>query len=56
MNTVRKNDKIYIVKECKNHWSISTTIEQLSISYQVPKDMCATFEELKQYIENENLF
>lgn len=56
MNTVQKNDKTYTVKECKNHWNISTEIGKLSVSYQVPKDMCATFEELKQYIESENMF
>lgn len=56
MNTVQKNDKTYTVKECKNHWNVSTAIGKLSVSYQVPKDICATIEELKQYIESENMF
>ena len=56
MNTVQKDDKTYTVKECKNHWNVSATIGKLSISYQVPKDICKTIEELKQYIKSENMF
>lgn len=56
MDNVRKNEKVYTVKECNDHWNVSTVIGKLSVSYQIPKDVCATFEALKQYIESENMF
>ena len=56
MNTVKKNEKTYIIRECKNHWNVSADSGRLAVSYRVFKDVCPTFEDLKAYIENENIF
>lgn len=56
MNIVKKNETTYIIKECKNHWNVSTDGGRLSVSYRVYKDVCPTFEDLKAYIEKENIF
>lgn len=56
MDVVTKGEKAYAVKEWKNHWTVSTGKGKLTIDIRIAKDLCETFEDLKKYIENENIF
>ena len=40
-------------REC---WVLSCAIGGLSVEYKVPKDICADEEELRAYVEAEELF
>lgn len=53
---VKKGDKIYIVKECKNYWSVSEETTAVSVCFKVDKELCKTEAELTQYIEKNNMF
>lgn len=47
----------YDVMEAANDcWALSCTIGGLSVEYKVPKDICADAEELRAYVEAEELF
>ena len=54
--TVEKNGKIYIVNECKKHWTVKYTDGGLSVSYEVDKDLCKTESELSEYIKENDIF
>ena len=53
---IEKNGKAYIVKENNASWTLSTAEGIVSISYKVPKDDCPTFDALKAYVMESNLF
>lgn len=53
---VEKNGKLYETIERKNHWSVVLKSGAVTADFQVSKDICATIEELKEYIQKENMF
>lgn len=53
---VEKNGKQYEVTERKKHWSVVLKSGALTLDFQVSKDICGTIEELKEYIQKENMF
>ena len=53
---IRKGNKVYRVTERSECWVLSCTIGGLSVEYKVPKDICADEEELRAYVEAEELF
>ena len=53
---IRKGNKEYRVTERSECWALSCTIGGLSVEYKVPKDICADEEELRAYVEAEELF
>ena len=53
---VEKNGKLYELNERKNHWSVVLKSGSLTVDFQVSKDICATIEELKEYIQKEDMF
>lgn len=53
---VEKNGKLYELNERKKHWSVVLKSGSLTADFQVSKDICATVEELKEYIQKENMF
>lgn len=53
---VEKNGKLYELNERKNHWSVILKSGALSVDFQVSKDICTTVEELKEYIQKDNMF
>lgn len=53
---ISKGEKQFTIKECKNHWSVERKIGKLTVDIQVPKDICKTSDELKEYIEQEETF
>lgn len=53
---IRKENKEYKVTERRECWVLSCTIGGLSVEYKVPKEICADEEELRAYVEAEELF
>ncbi len=53
---IMKNGKVYEVKETAKHWSVKTAASKLGVDYNVPKEICSTFEDLKKYIAENDLF
>ena len=53
---VEKSGKQYEVAERKGHWSVVLKSGSLTADFQVSKDICATIEELKEYIQKEDMF
>lgn len=53
---IEKNGKCYEVTERKNYWSIVLKSGALTVDFQVDKDICATVEDLKEYIQKEKMF
>lgn len=54
--TIAKGEKSYTVRECKNHWNVTTNAGGLSVNYEVDKALCKTEEELAEYIKNNDMF
>ena len=53
---VEKNGKQYEVTEWKNHWSVTWKSGAVEASFQIPKDICKTEEDIKAYIQTETMF
>lgn len=53
---VEKNGKIYTVRENPKSWTVKIDIENVSVSYNVSKDDCKTFDELQGFISGSDLF
>jgi len=53
---VEKSGKQYEVAERRRHWSVVLKSGSLTVDFQVSKDICATIEELKKYIQKEDMF
>ena len=53
---VKKNGKIYSVSEHSTKWVVKSNSGKLSVSYDVSKDLCATEDELREYIQSSELF
>jgi hypothetical protein len=47
---IEKNGKIFVVRENKASWTLSTKIEEMKLIVKVTKKDCPTFEELKAFI------
>ena len=52
---IRKGNKEYTITERRECWVLSCKIGGLSVEYKVPKDICADEEELRAYVEAEEL-
>jgi hypothetical protein len=53
---VEKNGKIFSISEQSKKWVIKSNSGKLSVSYDVSKDLCATEDELREYIKSSDLF
>lgn len=56
MFTVTKGEKVYTVKECVKHWTVSATNGKLKVDYQIDKEICKTREDVEKYIASESAF
>ena len=54
--TIEKNGKQYAVRENKASWTISNAIGRVSVAYNVSKKDYPTFDELKAFVETNELF
>lgn len=54
--TIEKNEKTYSVHENMKFWTVSIKLNSLSVTYNMSKLDCSTFDELKAYVAQNNLF
>lgn len=54
--TIEKNGKIYAARENKESWTVSTKYGHIDVTYNVPKADCLTFDDLKAYVVESDLF
>lgn len=53
---IEKDGKTFDVRENEKSWSVRRTVDILTIQYNIPKTECVTFEELSEYIAENDLF
>lgn len=53
---IQKGSSFYIVTESKNKWKVTKDSGRLSLSVDVPKDLCKDEEELRKYVLTNKLF
>lgn len=53
---ITKNNKTYTITESRNKWTVKAENGKLSVAYDVSKDLCATVEELHEYVLKNDLF
>ena len=53
---IEKSEKRYEIFERLKHWLVVLKSGALSVEFQIPKDICNTEAELKEYIESEKMF
>lgn len=46
------NSEDYIVTESRNIWRLKAQTGKLSIAFEIPKELCATVDELREYVSN----
>ncbi len=49
-----KGDTVYRVSESSNKWTVKRDSGKLSVSYDVPKELCETEQELRKYVLSNN--
>ena len=49
-----KGDKAYTVTESRDKWTIKADSGKLSVAFDVSKDLCATADELREYVLSNN--
>lgn len=53
---VMKNGKIYEINETAKQWNVKLIVSKVNTVFNVPKEICETFEDLKNYIAENDLF
>ena len=53
---IEKNGNTYSVKESATMWELSAQLGNVTVSYNVKKSDCPTFDELKQFVAENNVF
>lgn len=53
---IKKESNIYSVAEAKDKWVVKLEGGKVSIAYEIPKGICYTIDELKMYIQEDDLF
>ena len=54
---VEKNEKTYTVTETLNKWVVKSDIGKLSVSVEISKELCNSFEDIQRYLyDNDELF
>lgn len=54
--TIEKNGKVYVVNECKNHWTLTWKVGTSVLRFEVDKEICGTFDSLKSHVLTEEIF
>ena len=53
---IKKGDKNYEVTENKSQWTVHLSYGNLKVAYKISKKDCPTIEELKEFIEQNDVF
>jgi hypothetical protein len=54
--TIEKNGKIYKVTEQSKTWTVSTDKNNVTVSAKITKADCPTFDDLKMFVAENDLF
>lgn len=54
--TIEKNGKIYKVTEQSKTWTVSTDKNNVTVSAKITKTDCPTFDDLKMFVAENDLF
>lgn len=54
--TIEKNGKIYKVTEQSKTWTVSTDKNNVTVSAKITKADCSTFDDLKMFVAENDLF
>ncbi len=50
---INKDGRVYQVKENKCSWTLSRKAGAIEVTYNIPKESCATYEELEAFVAAE---
>lgn len=53
---IEKDGRVYIVTETTKQWNVKTDASKMGVSYNIPKEVCGTFDDLKKYVVENELF
>lgn len=53
---IKKGDTVFTVLEFANKWKVNADNGRITLEYNVPKELCATFDELRDYILSNDIF
>lgn len=53
---IRKGERTYTVNECANKWTVKAADDRVTLSYDVPKELCPTEDALREYVRHNDLF
>ncbi len=53
---IEKNGKNYEITEYTTHWVVRLKNGDLTVDFQIPKEICKSIVELKNYIYTEKMF
>ncbi len=53
---IEKNGKTYTATEYPKKWTVTLDNGKLSVAYDISKEICSTADELRIYVNNNNLF
>lgn len=54
--TIEKNGKVYTVRENAKSWTVTKAAERVTINANVSKADCPTFESLKAFVAENDIF
>ena len=53
---IKKGNKNFEISESQNQWTVRLSDGNLNVEYKISKKDCPTFEDLKEFIEQNNAF
>lgn len=53
---IEKNGKVFSVKENLKSWTVSRTVDFITISYNVSKTDCPNLESLQKFVNDNEVF
>ena len=53
---IQKGEAAYFVRESEKKWTLKKEIGKITVSYSVPKTVCSTFDDLREYVLTNDIF
>lgn len=53
---ITKGEKFYFVNELSGKWFLKRKEGEMTVKFEVPKEICATEEELRRYVLENDMF
>ncbi len=51
-----KNGKTFRIEEKNDKWAIKRDVDGVKVSYDIPKKDCSSLEDVKEYVNNNDIF